>query len=337
MGVPVRGLAAAPTRTSAVGTRRAADMIETPAAHAGEGAPRGGPDGAPPVLILQHARCEGPGRVGQALHAAGIPYQVIHAADGEPVPRTLDNAGPGGAAGLVVMGGPMGVYEHDQHPHLRAELRLIEAALAARAPVLGICLGSQLIAHALGAIVRPGPRKEIGWFPVHWMAEALNDPIVGPVAAAPLTAFHWHGDVFDLPVGAEHLARSALTPYQAFRYGASVYGLLFHLEVTPPLIAGMTAAFAGELAAEGLDGDALLAAAYASEATLTWVGRQVFGGWAAMAAARCMSITAAAPALVWGGATPAAVGSTVDLSSFGATTRREPADPHASLASEGAT
>jgi GMP synthase (glutamine-hydrolysing) len=240
------------------------------------------PDGA--VVVLQHAACEAPGRIADALAAAGVPIRVIHAGDGDPVPRTVD-----GAAGLVVMGGPMGVGDQDARPHLRAELRLIADALRRGVPTLGVCLGSQLLASALGAAVRAAPRKEIGWLPVQWMAGAIDDPLIGPVAAEPLTPLHWHGDVFDLPDGAVALARSAMTAHQAYRWdggAAPAYGLLFHLEVTPALVAGMATAFHDELVAEGVDGDRLVAAAHQHEAAVARVAGQLFGGWAALAAAR---------------------------------------------------
>lgn len=240
------------------------------------------PDG--PVLVLQHAACEGPGRIADALGAAGLPLRVVQAGDGEPVPPSA-----AGAAGLVVMGGPMGVGDRDARPHLRAELRLVEDALRRGVPTLGVCLGSQLLAAALGAAVRPAPRKEIGWFPVRWAAAAAADPVVGPAAAEPLTVLHWHGDVFDLPHGATPLARSAITAHQAYRWDggpAPAYGLLFHLEVTPALVAGMAAAFREELAAEGVDGERLAAAAHEHDAPLARAAQAVFGGWAALAAAR---------------------------------------------------
>jgi GMP synthase (glutamine-hydrolysing) len=269
--------------------------------------PRAAHDGAPAapgaaaperdaaaVLVLQHAACEGPGLIADALAAAGVPFRVVHAGDGAPVPRRA-----GAAAGLVVMGGPMGVGDLPTHAHLRDELRLIEDAVRAGVPTLGVCLGSQLLASALGAAVRPAAEKEIGWFPVQWMAGALDDPLVAPAAAESLTAFHWHGDVFDLPPGATPLARSAMTALQGYRWdggGAPAYGLLFHLEVGPALVAGMARAFAGELAAEGLDGERLVADARRHEAATARVARRVFGGWAALAAARRAGGARGAPA-----------------------------------------
>jgi GMP synthase (glutamine-hydrolysing) len=128
----------------------------------------------------------------------------------------------GDAAGLIVMGGPMGVYEEARFPFLRRERNLIERALADRVPVLGICLGSQLLASALGAPVRKGLRKEIGWHPVYLEDAAGDDPLFRETPVE-FDAFHWHGDVFDLPTGAVRLAHSSLTEYQAFRYGENAY------------------------------------------------------------------------------------------------------------------
>jgi len=133
---------------------------------------------------------------------------------------------------------------------LRTELSLIESALKAQRPVLGVCLGSQLLAAALGSPVVAGRQKEIGWYPLQLTPSASDDALWGGVD--PLTVFHWHGDVFSLPHGAVHLASSALTPVQIFRYGSNTYGFLCHLEVNEALIAGMQSAFAGELRQAGL-------------------------------------------------------------------------------------
>src|SRR5271170_1069851 len=113
------------------------------------------------VRVIQHMAGEGPGLIAVALERAGVAVEVTRVDLGAPVPADLGDAG-----GLVVLGGAMGVYEVAQFPHLRDELRLIEATMRAGAPVLGVCLGSQLLAAVLGALVAPAPTKEIGWFAV---------------------------------------------------------------------------------------------------------------------------------------------------------------------------
>ena len=178
----------------------------------------------------------------------------------------------------------MGVYEQDRYPFLRTEMRLIEQTLKSGKPVLGVCLGSQLIAAALGAPVGKGRRKEIGWHPVHLTTQAASDPLFGAVPRE-FTGYHWHGDVFELPAGADWLASSGLTEFQAFRY-ESAWGLLFHLEVQEPLIAGMVDAFVDELTEAGVDGAAILDAAAVNLPGLRTVAATVFDAWAAMAAQR---------------------------------------------------
>jgi len=226
------------------------------------------------VLVLQHVAAETAGRIGDAVAAAGHTLRVVRTFAGEPVPKSLD-----AVAGLVVMGGPMGVYERDQFPSLHDELRLIEQALRAERPMLGVCLGSQLLAHALGADVRPGPAKEIGWYRLTLHQAAAADLMLSGAPRA-FTAFHWHGDVFDLPAGAVGLARSAQTSWQGFRYGPNAWGLLFHMEVTEPLVAAMVQAFPDELAGAGLQGREILAQAAAHLPTLERIARGAFARWA---------------------------------------------------------
>ena len=134
---------------------------------------------------------------------------------------------------LVFMGGPMSV--NDPLDYLNTEVRLIQDAAKAKKPILGVCLGSQLIAKAFGARVYPNVRKEIGWAPVYWTAAARQDRLFGSLTG-PETVFHWHGETFDLPPGAEWLAGSDACRHQAFRIGDFIYGLQFHLEVTPAII-----------------------------------------------------------------------------------------------------
>lgn len=131
---------------------------------------------------------------------------------------------------LVVMGGPMSVNDEDKFPWLVAEKKFIWDAIAKNKPVLGICLGAQLIASALGAKVYPNKVKEIGWFPVYGIK--ANDESVFKFPES-ITVFHWHGETFDLPSGATHLAKSIACENQAFQVGTSVMALQFHLETTP--------------------------------------------------------------------------------------------------------
>ncbi len=228
------------------------------------------------VLVLQHDPVESPGLIGTCLAEAGHTVRIVRSGEGEPVPRDLD-----AARALLVMGGPMAVYQGRRCPFLTDELRLIERAVCSRAPVLGVCLGSQLLAAAIGGSVMSGRGKEIGWFPVTLTARGCSDPVLS--AAGPgFTPFHWHGDVFTLPRGAVLLARSDLTPRQAFRYGTTAYGLLFHLEVTEPQVAAMVDAFQDELRLAGVDGEAIKRETRRQLGDLAPVSRAVIRRWVGM-------------------------------------------------------
>ena len=182
-------------------------------------------------MVLQHVAYEGPGAVALAVTDSGADLCVVRLDRGEavPPPETV-----GEMAGLVVMGGPMGVY--DGLPWLADERALLRRAVAAGLPVLGICLGAQQLAAALGGEVFTGPTPEVGVGEVHLTTDALGDPVLGP-APSPLPCVHWHGDTFTMPDGAVRLARSDLYENQAFRVGRRAYGLQFHVEVTASLVA----------------------------------------------------------------------------------------------------
>ena len=149
---------------------------------------------------------------------------------------------------LVILGGPMGVYESDRYPFLRAEIDLASRRLRQDLPTLGICLGSQIMAAALGARVHQGPVQEIGWYPIELECEAESDPVASRIASEDAMVLHWHGDTFDLPAGAIPLARSHLYERQGFRIGKFGYALQFHLEVPPERIGEWTRAHAAQLA-----------------------------------------------------------------------------------------
>ena len=227
------------------------------------------------MLCLQHVAQEPPGAVAEAVRGAGLPMEVVRIDRGQAVPGSAE-----ALSALVVMGGPMSVPHIDRTPHLKAEKRLVEAALERAIPVLGICLGSQLLAAALGARVERGPGLEVGWLPVALEPAARGDPLLGALPAE-LVALHWHGDVFDLPRGATSLARSSLTRCQAFRLGTA-WGILFHLEADEAQIEAMAGAFPEDLEEAGLTEDQLRAGTRRHLAGARRLGRGVFERWAGL-------------------------------------------------------
>ncbi len=231
------------------------------------------------VLIVQHIPCETPGILWEVFKRKGLSAECLQTFKSQGVPED-----GGGARGLVLMGGPMGVYEQERYPFLRQEARLIEKALKEQRPILGICLGSQLLAAVLGAKVTKGKGKEIGWHTVRLTEAARTDRLWKGVES-PFVAYHWHGDVFELPSGAVGLASSDRTECQAFCYGPSAYGFLFHMEVTKEVIGAMVRAFAGELREEGISGQEIMEKAKDHLAPLQEVGRKVFQRWAELVAA----------------------------------------------------
>jgi GMP synthase (glutamine-hydrolysing) len=182
------------------------------------------------LLVCQHVAHEILGTLNSLLKGAGFRLRYVNFGRHPDAEPSLEGYG-----GLVILGGPMSVCEAERYRHLRTEMRLIEQAIASGMPVLGICLGSQLIARALGARVRPNEEKEIGWFDVCVTAEGGRDRLLSHFGASE-RVFQWHGDTFDIPHGAVHLASSQTCSNQAFRYGDNVYGLQFHLEVDERLI-----------------------------------------------------------------------------------------------------
>lgn len=237
---------------------------------------RSEPNLMPTIYALQHLAAEPLGIIREALKARGVSAEQVRLFEGEPVPDNI-----GDAAGLIVMGGSMGAYEQDKYPFLSGEIRLIEAALKAEKPVLGICLGSQLLATALGAEVRKSDSKEIGWFPVTLTETATADRLFSGIEGR-FTAYHWHGDVFDLPSGAATLAKSAQTQCQAFAYKGRAYGLLFHLEATQKIVEDMVRGFAGELDEEGIEGAEIIAQTRDHLSKQQSIGHSVFQRWAGL-------------------------------------------------------
>jgi len=218
------------------------------------------------AIVLQHTPTEGPERVSELLAQRGVQVDVRALYDGVPVPRDL---GPDEL--LVVMGGPMGVGDagSPRYPFLAGEIELLARLVARDAPVLGICLGSQLLAAGAGARVypnmRPGPDgapvpvREVGWGPIDLLNAEVEPALAGLGTRA--TVLHWHGDTFDLPRGAVHFASTPLCKHQGFRLGRRQYGLQFHPELRAETIADWVSEDADYVrAANGPDGGARILA-----------------------------------------------------------------------------
>lgn len=174
------------------------------------------------AICIQHVPFEGPGAFSTALTNRGVSLDC-YLVPQDGLPKDAGEL-------LIVMGGPMSVNDSDQW--IAEETAFIRSALQAGIPAIGICLGSQLMAKALGATVRPGKALEIGMTPVKLTRDAKQDPVFTTLPDS-FDVFEWHGEIFDLPQGCVPLAGSAVAPLQAFRFGTRAYGLLFHLEMEP--------------------------------------------------------------------------------------------------------
>lgn len=194
------------------------------------------------VEVLQHVPFEGPASIAEWCHERGHDLRTVH------LYRNKAPRPPADVDLLVVMGGPMSVHDTGAYAWLADEKRHLRSAVQSATPVLGICLGAQLLADVLGAEVCPGAHKEIGWWPVETCAQAAD---AGPLAALPASfdAFHWHGETFDIPPAAVHVASSSACTNQAFVYQRRVVGLQFHLETTEVSARSLIEACADEIVA----------------------------------------------------------------------------------------
>lgn len=202
----------------------------------------------PKLLVFQHAAQEPLGTLDPHLRREGFRIRYVNFARQPDARPALD-----GYDALIVLGGPMNVDEAERFPHLKHEVCVMREALERGRPVLGICLGAQLLAHALGGHVGRAAAPEIGWFDVSVSDAAGADPLLGHFAGTE-RVFQWHGDTFELASGATHLASSELCTNQAFRAGDAAWGLQFHLEVDQPMIARWLAHPDNAPAVAGLDG-----------------------------------------------------------------------------------
>ena len=202
------------------------------------------------AVCLQHVSFEGPGAFAAALMKHGSSIEC-HLVPKKGLPQDSGDL-------LIVIGGPMSVNDPD--PWIAEETTFIRSTLVSGTPVVGICLGSQFMAKALGAVVRPGKALEIGMTPIRITKDGQSDPVFGSGPEA-FDVFEWHGEVFDLPKDCVPLAGSALAPLQAFRYGSRAYGLLFHLEMEPTGIDALCRECIPDLTKAGLTAHQVRAAA----------------------------------------------------------------------------
>ncbi|MHB8437694.1 MAG: type 1 glutamine amidotransferase [Acidimicrobiales bacterium] len=198
-------------------------------------------------VVVQHLEPEKPYLIADALRRHDVQVDVCRVDRGDGVPADMS-----GLDALVVMGGPMSAASDHGFPSRLAELALLEDALDSELPVLGVCLGAQMLAAASGAAVYRGEAgPEIGWAPVFTTTAAAGDPLFED-APRSMTVLHWHGETFDLPEGAVHLASSDRYEHQAFRVGEAAWGLQFHIEVDAEAVSAFVQAFGDEAERSGI-------------------------------------------------------------------------------------
>lgn len=184
------------------------------------------------ILVLKHIEIEGPGSIEYFFRSTARPLRTINLAAGAILPDSLN-----GIEAVISLGGPMNVYEEADYPFLIDEDRFLKRAVEKEVPILGICLGAQLLAKACDAKVKKAREKEVGWHRVTLTKKGEEDPLFAGLSKE-LEVFQWHEDTFDIPDGAAHLIKSGACPNQAFRFGKNAYGLQFHVEVTPEMVEG---------------------------------------------------------------------------------------------------
>lgn len=194
------------------------------------------------ALVVQNVDIEGPGLLQPEMEKAGWQLDIrLMDQPGAVLPTDLN-----GYKAMIILGGPMNVYEEILYPHLRQVDQLIKDASQKDLPVMGICLGGQLISKALGAPVTRNPVKEIGWYTLRLTADGIKSPLFEGLPEE-IPVFQWHGDTFGLPEGASHLAMTVDCANQAFSVGGRIFALQFHLEITPEIIQNWAKVYAEEI------------------------------------------------------------------------------------------
>jgi GMP synthase (glutamine-hydrolysing) len=216
------------------------------------------------MIVLQHEPLEGPGSLASLLPP------------GTRIVRTWEEPIPAEPDALLILGGGMSAY--DDLPFLRDELALIRRCVDAGKPLLGICLGSQLLARALGGTVSRAPQPEVGFYRVKLLPDAASDPLFSD-APSSFVALHWHFDAFTLPPGAVALAGSTMTPLQAFRFGDRAWGVQFHIEMNAELLQAFVSSSPRDLEVAGVDAQALLTGAARELPRIETIARDLLARW----------------------------------------------------------
>ncbi|NMM95183.1 type 1 glutamine amidotransferase [Bifidobacterium oedipodis] len=240
----------------------------------------------PQVLILQHVPWERPGRILANLEDLGLETLTLNIAD----KKKPDLPDFNDTAGVVIMGGPMGATDYDKYPGLKAEAKLARAAVAVGKPVLGVCLGHQIIATALGAQLKHGDAPEIGYAPI----KRMDKHDFFSMWDKQINVLHWHNDVVGLPEGGQLLARTSGTKVQAYRVGSAL-GMQFHLEVTGSILEEWLSepSMVKELKAAGGSKSKLREDFAQYDSLLQPLAEQVFSGFAARCSAHARALQAA--------------------------------------------
>lgn len=223
------------------------------------------------ILVIKHIDCEGLGLWEEFCREDGLDIEVVALHRGDSLPP------PDWFQAVISLGGPMNVYEEGAYPFLKLEDWFIRQTLAEGVPFLGICLGGQLLAKAVGGLVTRNRVKEIGWHPITLDEMGRRDPLFANLPER-FTVFHWHGETFSIPAGAVRLASSSACRNQAFRFGRIAYAFQFHLEVTPSMVEEWVDEYGAELAelGETVNPEKLLEETPAQWETLRPLSRQVF-------------------------------------------------------------
>ncbi|HWB60315.1 MAG TPA: gamma-glutamyl-gamma-aminobutyrate hydrolase family protein [Chthoniobacteraceae bacterium] len=230
------------------------------------------------VLFIQNGEYEGPGLFAATLNGLGIAVETAHAWRRDVLPDSLE-----GWDALAIGGGSMSAYDLMEHPFLNAEIALLREARETGRPVMGLCLGAQLMAAAYGGDVFPNGEVEIGFFDICFIDAAARDPLWSGHTSGGFRPVSWHRDTFALPPGAVHLASSALTQNQLFSLDGIHYGLQFHLEIDRPLLAEMVATEdGGGLPRHGIDPREFLRESETALPAVEAIGRSVFSRWAGL-------------------------------------------------------